>query len=414
MGSADSQFAEWFELYNDGTQDENLAGWKLYEDGGAQAVFTFTKAIGAGKYLLVERVTPSAPDPVPGIDDESGSFGGSGFSNTGEDLVLKDAGGNTVETLSYASGWPGGDASTKETMQWDGAKWITAPGTPKAPTVSSGGGGGSGGGTAAPSGTAATTLPAIKKNEPKIELSIPKVIYTNLSAEYSAKTILEYYEAQDGVFLWNMGDGTVYKSEKPTSIKHTYTYPGTYTISFAYYKAPYEKKPFLSSSVERTVSVSKLSFVVIPNKGFQFINADTAPLDLSGWIIALSDGSTIELPPFSIVGAGKTVIMPFSSFGISSYQSATLKNPDWVSVDSPLPHTTTQKVSAFHTTLAPTPKETSLLAQAMPVSEKEEEKTKQDHTYIKIALFGLLLVIVGALFFVIEKQVAASQQGVEE
>ena len=93
MGSADSQFAEWFELYNDGSSAEDLAGWKLYEDGGGQLVFTLTKSVEADGYLLVERTTASSPDPVPSVNDEAGSFGGSGFSNTGESLALKDSQG---------------------------------------------------------------------------------------------------------------------------------------------------------------------------------------------------------------------------------------------------------------------------------------------------------------------------------
>lgn len=407
MGTLDSQFAEWFELYNDGATDENLAGWKLYEDTGAQVVFTFSKTIKAGEYLLVERTTPSTPDPVPGIDDETGSFGGSGFSNTGEDLTLEDANGSTIQSLSFASGWPAGDASTKDTMQWDGTKWVTAKGTPKAPFITDQGGGSGTTSSSTPSSSTATT---IKKSEPKIELSIPKNIYTQIPYEYTARTILEYEEPEFGVFLWNMGDGTVYKFDRPTVVKHSYQYPGTYTITFAYYRASYEKKPLLMASVERTVSYSKISLQVVPQEGLQFGNADTVPVDISGWIVLFPDGSTIELPPFSIIGAKKTVIMPFAVLGVTPYASAILKSPNWVSLTEgkTIKDDTSKEVVRFI-------KANTLLAQAKPVVESLEELPKQEEQKnntprIRVVIFIGVLILLGGLFFYFEKKAIASQQ----
>src|SRR5260221_480773 len=84
MGTAASQYSEWIELYNSGDEAILLAGWKLYKTGD-QLLFTLNKTIAAGGYLLVERTTPSAPDAVPGINDESGTFGTAGLKNSGED-----------------------------------------------------------------------------------------------------------------------------------------------------------------------------------------------------------------------------------------------------------------------------------------------------------------------------------------
>jgi hypothetical protein len=135
MGTATSQYNEWIELYNDGDNDVSLKGWTIYKTGNV-LLFTLTKTIAANGYLLIEHNTPSAPDAVPGINDEAGTFGGGGLKNTGEDLVLKDDNGNPVNTLPYSSGWPAGDAKTKQTMQWTGTVWITATGTPDAVNAS--------------------------------------------------------------------------------------------------------------------------------------------------------------------------------------------------------------------------------------------------------------------------------------
>lgn len=131
MGTAGSQYSEWIELYNGGEASVSLEGWKFIK-AGDQTLFTLTKSIAAKGYLLIERTTASAPDAVPGVADEAGTFGGSGLKNTGDDLTLKDKDGNTVSSALFAGGWPAGDAKTKDTMQWNGAKWISAPGTPDA------------------------------------------------------------------------------------------------------------------------------------------------------------------------------------------------------------------------------------------------------------------------------------------
>lgn len=135
MGTAASQYSEWIELYNDGADAVSLDGWKLYKTGNT-LLYTLSKSINAGKYLLVERITASAPDAVPGISDEAGAFGGAGLRNTGEDLSLQDKDGNTINIVPFASSWPAGDAKSKDTMQWTGSKWITAPGTPDAQNAS--------------------------------------------------------------------------------------------------------------------------------------------------------------------------------------------------------------------------------------------------------------------------------------
>jgi hypothetical protein len=131
MGTAASQYSEWIELYNDAADAVSLKDWKLYKTD-AVLLYTLSKSIPGKGYLLIERTTPTASDAVPGINDEAGAFGGSGLRNTGEDLVLEDKEGTVIDKLSFASGWPAGDAKTKDTMQVSGSTWITAPGTPDA------------------------------------------------------------------------------------------------------------------------------------------------------------------------------------------------------------------------------------------------------------------------------------------
>ena len=403
MGTTESQFAEWFELFNDSNDEVNLSGWKLYEDGGEQLVFTLAKTISGSGYLLVERTTASSPDPIPEINDESGPFGGSGFSNTGENLVLKDNQSSSVQTLNFLSGWPAGDVETKKTMQWDGTKWVTASATPKAPLQTSTSDD-TPSGQDKPSGSAWTA----PKIEPKVEFSIPKTIYSTVSYEYNAKTFLEYGEAYNGVFLWNMGDGTVYKSNKYQSINHVYKYPGTYTISFAYYKNPYDKKPFLSNSIERSVVTPKILFSIVQDKGFQFSNTDSVPIDISGWVISLQD-KTVELPAFTIVGSKSTIIMPFTVFSlINKYTKGILQTPERAVISEYNSKDDTNKeslpvISKISKEVKDQEIYNGLTASSEPLVEGSpinNQEPKEERSPTKILIFvGLLIVIISLFIF---------------
>lgn len=410
MGTTEGSFCEWFELYNDSPESINLADWKLYEDGGNQTIFTLTKSITSQGYLLVERITPSCPDPVPSINDEAGSFGGSGFSNTGENLLLKDAQGNTVQTLDFSSGWPAGDATTKQTMQWNGSSWVTATATPKAPAL------GGGGGDLPPQSNTGTAWSA-PKIVPHIELNIPKTIYATVASEYSQKTFLEYGEAYNGVFLWNMGDGTVYKSDRPSSVTHTYKYPGDYTITFAYYKTPYDSKPILFDSQEHLVISPTVSLRIVSGKGFELSNSGSTPVDLSGWVVVLPD-TTVELPPFTIIAPKKIVLMPFGVFGLSaSYKQGTLQTPQRVAIGSStsskemVPSTKSNIIYGVDPIASAS--SLSSLAEAsvigaLPETEKKTKIKPQTKTFI----FAGALLIVIALFLLLERFVGS--QGEKE
>jgi hypothetical protein len=406
MGTAESQFGEWFELYNDGSEDVNLAGWKFYEAGGDQLVFTMTKSIPANGYLLVERTTASSPDPVPNINDESGPFGGSGFSNSGENLVLKDIDSISIQSLNFSSGWPAGDSETKKTMQWDGTKWITDVATPKASTKTTGGGGDNPPVETPQSSGSAYVSPKI---EPRVQLFIPKTIYSTISAEYISKTFSEDGEIWNGVFLWNMGDGTTYKTIHPETIKHTYKYPGKYTISFGYYKTAYDRAPYLFNSLEKEVLSPKIVFSVIPEKGFQFSNTDSVSIDISGWVIVLDD-KTVDLPPLTIIGSKNTILMPFSSFGLNnSYTKASLETPERTKLSLEDKLENKEVVSFVNTRSVPLLPEQDIFEstpasfQSVLGASTSEDQQKPEKNHLKVIIFGVVLVLVILMFVFVDR-----------
>lgn len=210
-----------------------------------------------------------------------------------------------------------------------------------------------------------------------------------------------------------MGDGTVYKSNKNEIINHTYNYPGLYTISFAYFRAPYEKKPFLYSSIEKTVINNQISFRVISEKGFEFTNSDVVPIDISGWFIELPDNKLIELSAFTIIASKKSVLMPFSSFGIpdNKYTNAALQTSQRVDiVNSVVQEKNNTEVKSSSQVSAPKVlgiyNENTLEDQnVLNIQDSKIEPEKNKNPQSKKLIFGGVLLVVIILFILMEKKV---------
>lgn len=86
MGTTSSQYEEWIELYNNGSADIDLNGWKILKRDGSTTLYNLSQPISAGGYLLICRTTATLTNPLDGSCNEKGPFGGSGLSNTGEHL----------------------------------------------------------------------------------------------------------------------------------------------------------------------------------------------------------------------------------------------------------------------------------------------------------------------------------------
>ncbi len=104
-GTGASTADEWIELYNAGGVDVDLSGWTLNAADGVPAI-SLAGVIPAGGYYLLERTDDTTIIDIPA--DWIGSFG-TGLSNDGEALTLRDAGGNIVDTANGDGGaWPAG------------------------------------------------------------------------------------------------------------------------------------------------------------------------------------------------------------------------------------------------------------------------------------------------------------------
>ncbi|NOY35827.1 MAG: hypothetical protein GXP44_02820 [bacterium] len=126
---------EWVELYNNGNDPVDLSGWILMAEDGKPSI-KLSGSVSGGGFFLLERMDDES---VPGIQADVIYKGALG--NGGEVLILKNNGGDVIQKIDALNGWPAGDNSTKETMQWNGSSWVTAPPTPGSRNFGAGGGG---------------------------------------------------------------------------------------------------------------------------------------------------------------------------------------------------------------------------------------------------------------------------------
>ncbi len=102
--SAADPGAEWVELLNPTAASVDLAGWVLQDNLSADTLPAFSLA--PGQRVVVAEVQEDFLAANPGFSGALIALGGpigNGLSNTGDRLALKDAGGATIDALSYGS-----------------------------------------------------------------------------------------------------------------------------------------------------------------------------------------------------------------------------------------------------------------------------------------------------------------------
>ena len=134
VNGATSTTAEWMELLNTGSEAMDLMNWTLASTDGTPNIGIDTDCentiIPANGFFLLVRSTTT----IMGVAADCTYTGD--LENSGEDLELRNAEGTLVDNLPAATsgGWPGGDNTTKETLQRNTSEtWITAVPTPGGP-----------------------------------------------------------------------------------------------------------------------------------------------------------------------------------------------------------------------------------------------------------------------------------------
>ncbi len=130
MGTQTSANDEWLELYNPTVNEIDLTGWILEATDGSPKI-NLAGIIPAAGYFLLERTDDETVPAIPADQIYTGSL-----SNTSEWLKLYDSQNNLIDEIDASASWPGGDNSTKQTLErTNDYNWQTSAasgGTPKA------------------------------------------------------------------------------------------------------------------------------------------------------------------------------------------------------------------------------------------------------------------------------------------
>ncbi len=125
-GTAASSADEWIELYNPGTVDIDLTGWRLAAEDGSPDI-ALSGTIPAGGYFLLERTDDNTVADVPADQLYTGAL-----SNSGETLQLLASDGTVIDTANQSGGaWPAGNSSAPASMERVGSipdgptAWVT-------------------------------------------------------------------------------------------------------------------------------------------------------------------------------------------------------------------------------------------------------------------------------------------------
>lgn len=110
MGTTGSTSNEWIELYNTTGSSISLTSWTLKAADNTPSV-TLSGSIAAYGYYLLERTDDNS---VPGITADKIYTGA--MTDTGEQLVLRDAGNTVIDTANQIGSWFAGTTTNRATM----------------------------------------------------------------------------------------------------------------------------------------------------------------------------------------------------------------------------------------------------------------------------------------------------------
>lgn len=330
MGTSESSSNEWMELYNNGGESVDLSGWFI-KSGDEDISIDLSGSIMANSYYLIERTDDTT---VPNVTANLIASFGHGLSNSGETLILKNSSGSDIETLNNSSGWVAGDSTTKETMQWNGSKWITASPTPKDGNITNSN-------SDTQNETSTNTISSSNnsasnsssaKSEPEIVYDIktdiiaPKVVTAGIPFSIDHQTTGTKKEKIIlGKFVWNFGDGMTKSGSTSGPFSYVYQYPGEYVLTLSFYESAMNIKPDGVDKMTIKVIPSGITIVSVGTYGDPYIeieNNSSYEMSLNNFIIKGNIHSFIIPNGMTLLPKSKLKLSP----RITGFEFADLSN----------------------------------------------------------------------------------------
>lgn len=309
---------EWIEIYNDTSGAIDFTVWKFFESGTNHGMTSYSggsTVISGGYGIIVDNPVKFLADfpSFQGVLYDS-SFS---LSNTGEQLILKDGGGNSIDTFTYSVSVGGNDDGTtlsKINSTWE--KGDATPGNSNQITTSS-----NVTTTATTTGNQ-TTIAQMSPPLPDIVLYLPfeKTVVAGAESEFAVYGMTRTGKPIENLsYTWAFGDGG---KGYGTSTLYRYAYPGRYVAH-------------VEGGNGYVIGTGRISVHVVPpdiiiskvenGKYGTFVditNPNRYALDLSQWKLTIN-GSSFSFPKNTIILGNTTthisgVAMGFASTTLSS------------------------------------------------------------------------------------------------
>jgi len=337
MGTSISSTNEWIELFNDGVDSVDLSGWKITTNDGGLSI-NLSGSIPAQGFYLIERTDDNT---VPSVVADLVSPFGSGLSNSGEDIVLKDSTGNTIDSLSFSGGWPAGDNTTKDTMQKSNSVWITASSTPKVQNsgvVQNINSSNRLSNANVSEQTITKKETAKKEVVPSIKISIttPKrKIINHVKTLFTPEIIgLSGEKIYYGYFVWSMGDGNSYNDRQLKKIEHTYNTVGVYAVTLSYFENSWAENSIAEITIPVEVINPKVDIKILSDGSIELSNNNTEDISISNWKIT-NGTNTYTFPRGMMIFSNKKVIISKGVLGFTADNKTLITYPDGQNVLTP-------------------------------------------------------------------------------
>ncbi|MEK7627020.1 MAG: lamin tail domain-containing protein [Patescibacteria group bacterium] len=355
-GTKSSSGDEWIELKNNTGNAIDLTGWGIYEQGGDVLIVVLEGIIQPAFFYLTERTDDNTVSDIAASQTPK-SFSGSGLSNSGEYLVLKDASGVTIDSVNAAGGWFFGAtspdyfsmeridslASGDDVVNWKSNNGVTRNGkdaegnpingTPLAENSKGGSGISDQGGdseSASPSGgesssSGSSSISLAVNNSPQANAGDDIFTFLGETIQFDASKSSDS-DSDKLTFEWNLGNGEIIKEEK---FGYVHQFPGKYiitlTVSDGFSKASDEARAEIISG---GIKISE--FLPDPDgkdeegEWIEIFNSSDYLADLGGWQLDdMADGGS---KPW--IFPEKTFISPKSYLVISRDISGIALNND--------------------------------------------------------------------------------------
>lgn len=305
---------EWVEVYNNGEEDIDFVGWKLFNNKKSNHPFTVFQGDGvikSGGYLII--IDTGDDDPIRFLTDwpnYSGVILNSNFgslSNVGDTLILKNKNGDVIDSVSYTSDW--GAERDGNSLQKIAGEWKAAAPTPGAanfheqvaeeapvqnePSPSS-------------ASQAEISVGSPVSSAPVVESRIyadagqDKLAVVGADLEFRGTALgFKKEPLSNARYVWNFGDGQYRDGQNVT---HYYKYPGEYMavldVSSGFNTA--------SDKVLVKVSENKIEVVEANQNFIKIKNGSNFDVNVSGWFLR-GGGNLFSFPENSFIKGGSVL-----------------------------------------------------------------------------------------------------------